>query len=1013
MTVTARTPAVARTRITAPRPSPQALPRERLLTLLEDRVAGHRLVLVVAGPGFGKSTLLASWAGARRRPCAWLSLVENEDDPAYLVTCVWEAVRRAVPGLPEEPAAGRWRAAADALLNVLVDAGPLTLVLDDLHLLDPSRLEVIDYLVRFSPDSVRFLAGARSIPALPGLAGWRAREEAAVLGSKELVLTLEEIHQLLERRGADRERAAAISDRTGGWPLAVDFLSRRVQAGAGQPVLEDYLTAEIWSTLEGEEQELLLRCSVLEFFSDENAVAVSGAHQAPALLRRLSQQGVVLQTVGEGEYRIHPLFREFLQNRLGCRRELLEECHGAAAASLRRQGENVEAIPHLLAARRLPEAWELLAEIGPALLRGGRHQTLIRLVERLGPERLEQPELRLGYAHALRLSNRFACALEQFGQTSREAAGQGLQRAEALALAGLGQIYVDTVQPARAAHHLRRALRLLPPDRTEDKAAILLMMAENYLNQGSSNGALRFRRWARRLLTTPSHQSNDAWGTVFLGGRTTDPADARLLLRTGQLRAARTVLLARLNTGATPGGTREAHREDLLVLSYLHALEGEAEQAEAAARATLAACRELPSPFTEAVAWMRLGHALQLKQAPIEEVLECYSRGQALAETTGVERIKAEALMGQSLAYAAAGQREPAVAAAREALRLTRAAGDDWLSGWLLLAAGIAAEEELPLLEARKEFEKCRDPFGISLVSLWLGVIQRSELGPLLARLEEKGYGFVTERSTLFGPRRALVQPTGTDRELRIQCLGRLRVFRGGVEIENWKRKKARELLALLVHRGGEPCLKEQLQEHLWPDTGGEAANRNFKVVLHALSEALDPDRPRNATARCIERLDEAYRLRRHDSFSVDAWEFEELIRRAGQAQPDEAPLLWLRACNLYQGDFLADFPYCDWAEPDRQRLRALYLETGQRLAEGMAERGRAEEALAIAHEMLTRDPCWEQAYQVLIRVYGRTGRGFLAARAYEQCVQALGEELGVEPCEQTDALYQEAITGR
>jgi LuxR family maltose regulon positive regulatory protein len=48
--------------------------------------SGAEVVAVIAGPGYGKTTLLAGWAQRDPRPVAWLSLDVGDDDPAVLLS---------------------------------------------------------------------------------------------------------------------------------------------------------------------------------------------------------------------------------------------------------------------------------------------------------------------------------------------------------------------------------------------------------------------------------------------------------------------------------------------------------------------------------------------------------------------------------------------------------------------------------------------------------------------------------------------------------------------------------------------------------------------------------------------------------------------------------------------------------------------------------------------------------------------------------------------------------------
>src|SRR5437016_3034530 len=81
----------------------EAVVRERLHARLRDG-ADRALTLVAAGPGFGKSTLLAAWQSeeAPSRATAWLTLAESENDPVALCAYVVEAIRAVRPTFGED-----------------------------------------------------------------------------------------------------------------------------------------------------------------------------------------------------------------------------------------------------------------------------------------------------------------------------------------------------------------------------------------------------------------------------------------------------------------------------------------------------------------------------------------------------------------------------------------------------------------------------------------------------------------------------------------------------------------------------------------------------------------------------------------------------------------------------------------------------------------------------------------------------------------------------------------------
>jgi LuxR family maltose regulon positive regulatory protein len=139
--------AVLATKLFAPARRPQAVARTRLAEHIEATlVPGHRLTLISAPAGFGKTTVLSDWvarlgeedSGART---AWLSLDDGDNDLTRLLTHLVAALRTA--GLDLDVAAvlaslsGDAATALTALVNALADAGQdepqrqWVLVLDD------------------------------------------------------------------------------------------------------------------------------------------------------------------------------------------------------------------------------------------------------------------------------------------------------------------------------------------------------------------------------------------------------------------------------------------------------------------------------------------------------------------------------------------------------------------------------------------------------------------------------------------------------------------------------------------------------------------------------------------------------------------------------------------------------------------------------------------------------------------------------------------------------------------
>ncbi|MCC7209228.1 MAG: hypothetical protein IT323_18090 [Anaerolineae bacterium] len=79
------------TKLHIPSPRRRGVSRPRLVERLNEGLH-HRLSLIAAPAGFGKTTLLSEWVAGCKRPVAWLSLDRADNDPnrflAYLVAAL-------------------------------------------------------------------------------------------------------------------------------------------------------------------------------------------------------------------------------------------------------------------------------------------------------------------------------------------------------------------------------------------------------------------------------------------------------------------------------------------------------------------------------------------------------------------------------------------------------------------------------------------------------------------------------------------------------------------------------------------------------------------------------------------------------------------------------------------------------------------------------------------------------------------------------------------------------------
>jgi DNA-binding SARP family transcriptional activator len=218
---------------------------------------------------------------------------------------------------------------------------------------------------------------------------------------------------------------------------------------------------------------------------------------------------------------------------------------------------------------------------------------------------------------------------------------------------------------------------------------------------------------------------------------------------------------------------------------------------------------------------------------------------------------------------------------------------------------------------------------------------------------------------------------------------------------------RARSVFAYLVVNRDAPVPRDVLMEQFWCDSDPKDARNSLNVALHSLRRAC-----KSAGDLPIVHYDDgAYRLNTDLDLWTDVDDFLNLNERGRKFEAtnkiDAAIEAYEQALALYQGDFLSDCPYEDWAAMLREKLRLLYLETLDRLSVIYLQREQFATCITLCQLILARDNCREDAHCRLMRCYARQNQHPLALRQYQACVEALQKELDVPPDEKTTALHE------
>lgn len=343
-------------RLTIPPLPPQHVTRPRLLARL-DQARDVPLILISAGPGCGKTVLLADWARRSRAQVAWLCPAPDDATPTRFRSLLHRALRVPAEDITHPvPSQTRVIDFVHSLLGQLpAGRAPLILVVDDAHVLaDQQIANILDKLVLSGHPRLHVVLSARSDPALP-LHRYRLAGAVQELRAADLAMTRQETQDLLTAHQVLLPVSAlnVLAARTEGWAAGVRLAAMRMARStspAGQAYelsfdygsIGEYLIAEVLTQQPEPLRRVLIETSFLDEVTAPLAEAVTGLAGTAEMLADLVRANlfvVALDPAGT-RFRYHRLLAEVLRHLLAQEKSgQLPELEGRAAAYFEREGD--------------------------------------------------------------------------------------------------------------------------------------------------------------------------------------------------------------------------------------------------------------------------------------------------------------------------------------------------------------------------------------------------------------------------------------------------------------------------------------------------------------------------------------------------------------------------------------------------------------------------------------------------------------------------------------------------
>jgi len=489
-----------------PSPGPFHLARPRLDQRLRSGLETRATVLL-AGPGYGKTSLVSQLLQELEGDSVWLSLDASDRDPWMLFRYLVQGLREQAPEFGARTE-GVWRdlhsrpeeveQLCDRFISDAEESlgGRFVVVLDEVQHLEESVLcaRALRRLLAYLPGTLHLILIGRSLPEV-GVKGLAAEGRVQVLGGEELLFTGEETRTLLlETFGLPMrpELAEKVHARTRGWVTALQLLRQTARLEKESPDLPeevfvqteaeifDYFTEEVFAAEAPETREFLLASALPPILDPDLCSEVLPGLEVPRIVASLLRRKLFLSPLkGRGEYYAYdPLFRDFLKRKLR-----VEE--GAAALrdleirfgqAFSRRGDFPQALTHFRAAEGSKEVAELLRRHGKKLLQAGFLDPVREAAHFLADRAIRSAAVEDLLGEVSRLVGDYAAAVGHF-ERALVLGGEGAARVpkgfRAGALQGLAYSLLKSGDTERAAATAEKAIAEVPNDEPALRARIL------------------------------------------------------------------------------------------------------------------------------------------------------------------------------------------------------------------------------------------------------------------------------------------------------------------------------------------------------------------------------------------------------------------------------------------------------------------------------------------------------------------------------------------------------------
>jgi len=245
---------------------------------------------------------------------------------------------------------------------------------------------------------------------------------------------------------------------------------------------------------------------------------------------------------------------------------------------------------------------------------------------------------------------------------------------------------------------------------------------------------------------------------------------------------------------------------------------------------------------------------------------------------------------------------------------------------------------------------------------------------------------------------------------IKVSMLGGFAIEKDGSSVDDRsnRMKKVWLLLAYLIYSRNRHCTQENyisLLQGAGEDDSADPAGK-LKAMFYRARTMLN-QLDENAGHELIVRKNGTYAWNTDCETVLDAEEFEALCKSASAASGEEQLELYIKALELYKGDFLPKLNMEPWVMPLSAYYHRLYLEAADRTLGALISLDRWEDAAGICRKALKIEPYSENLYQHLMRCLIALDDRAEAITVYEDMCEILFSNFGVMPSDESRELYR------